>query len=150
MLLSDCAYAQADLRLCWSHIPHFWESHVAAQMSMARIPSINDLYYIIEHWTRQIDVCSYFESLCALCIVCIPVKAQICFDEWKYFKNWHVVMEAAIRDGFIPYPTGAIITVLYKGVRHKENAFVAKIFVFYVLGSTGARASPASLSRLCP
>ena len=24
------AYAQADLRLCWSHIPHFWNSHVAA------------------------------------------------------------------------------------------------------------------------
>ena len=20
-------YAQADLRLCWSHIPHFWKSH---------------------------------------------------------------------------------------------------------------------------
>ena len=21
-------YAQADLRLCWSHIPHCWKSHV--------------------------------------------------------------------------------------------------------------------------
>ena len=27
-LWSDCAYAQADLRLCWSHIPHCWKSHV--------------------------------------------------------------------------------------------------------------------------
>ena len=31
-LWSDCAYAQADLRLCWSHIPHCWKSHVAAQV----------------------------------------------------------------------------------------------------------------------
>ena len=26
MLWSDCVYAQADLRLCWSHIPHYWKS----------------------------------------------------------------------------------------------------------------------------
>ena len=25
-------YAQADLRLCWSHIPHCWKSHVTAQV----------------------------------------------------------------------------------------------------------------------
>ena len=29
---SDCAYAQAGLSLCWSHIPHCWESHVTAQI----------------------------------------------------------------------------------------------------------------------
>ena len=29
-LWSDCAYAQADLRLCWSHIPHCWKPHVTA------------------------------------------------------------------------------------------------------------------------
>ena len=27
-------YVQADLRLCWSHIPHCWKSHVAAQILM--------------------------------------------------------------------------------------------------------------------
>ena len=27
-------YAQADLRLCWSHIPHCWKSHVAAHISL--------------------------------------------------------------------------------------------------------------------
>ena len=31
-LCSDCAYAQADLRLCWSHIPQCWKSHVTAQI----------------------------------------------------------------------------------------------------------------------
>ena len=30
MLWSDCAYAQADLSLCWSHIPHCWKSHALA------------------------------------------------------------------------------------------------------------------------
>ena len=28
-LWQDCAYAQADLKLFWSHIPHCWKSHVA-------------------------------------------------------------------------------------------------------------------------
>ena len=32
-LWSVCAYAQADLRLCWSHIPHCWKSHALAQFS---------------------------------------------------------------------------------------------------------------------
>ena len=27
---SDCAYAQAGLSLCWSHIPHCWKSYVAS------------------------------------------------------------------------------------------------------------------------
>ena len=27
-LLSACAYAQAGLSLCWSHIPYCWKSHV--------------------------------------------------------------------------------------------------------------------------
>ena len=31
-LWSDCIYAQADLRPCWSHIPHCWKSHVTAQL----------------------------------------------------------------------------------------------------------------------
>ena len=25
-------YVQADLRICWSHIPHCWKSHVAANI----------------------------------------------------------------------------------------------------------------------
>ena len=29
---SDRAYAQTDLRLCWSHIPHCWKSHVEAHL----------------------------------------------------------------------------------------------------------------------
>ena len=33
-LWSDCGYAQADLRLCWSHIPHCWKSHVTAHIEV--------------------------------------------------------------------------------------------------------------------
>ena len=32
-LWSDSAYAQADLRLCWSHKPHCWKSHALAQLN---------------------------------------------------------------------------------------------------------------------
>ena len=31
-LWSDCTYVQADLRLCWSHIPHCWKSHALAHL----------------------------------------------------------------------------------------------------------------------
>ena len=42
-LWSDCAYAQAGLSLCWSHIPHCWKSHVSAHIVV--------LEYIV-HGTR--------------------------------------------------------------------------------------------------
>ena len=37
------AYAQADLRLCWSHIPHFWKFHVVAHL-MSVNDKCNDLH----------------------------------------------------------------------------------------------------------
>ena len=33
--LAMALYAQADLRLCWSHIPHCWKSNVDAHMCIA-------------------------------------------------------------------------------------------------------------------
>ena len=33
-LKSDCGYAQADLRLCWSDIPHCWKSHAVAHIHL--------------------------------------------------------------------------------------------------------------------
>ena len=32
-LWSDCASVQADLTLCWLHIPPYWKSHVAAHIT---------------------------------------------------------------------------------------------------------------------
>ena len=34
---SDCAYAQADLRFCWSQKPHCWKSHALAHITFCRI-----------------------------------------------------------------------------------------------------------------
>ena len=36
-LWSDCAYAQAGLRLCWLHIRNCWKSHALAQISFILI-----------------------------------------------------------------------------------------------------------------
>ena len=36
-LWSDCTYVQADLSLCWMHIPHCWKSHIAAHLYLADI-----------------------------------------------------------------------------------------------------------------
>ena len=33
-LWSNCAYAQAGLSHCWSHIPHCWKSHVKAHWQL--------------------------------------------------------------------------------------------------------------------
>ena len=50
-LWSDCAYAQAGLRLCWSHIPHCWKSHALAQLECLQlyctILSINYRHYLL-------------------------------------------------------------------------------------------------------
>ena len=35
-LRSYCAYAQAGLSHCWSHISHCWKSHVAAQINLSQ------------------------------------------------------------------------------------------------------------------
>ena len=44
-LWSDCAYAQADLRLCWSHIPHCWKSHATAHIWIGLV-----LKFWAVHW----------------------------------------------------------------------------------------------------
>ena len=33
-------YAQADLRLCWSHIPHCWKSHVGLKIDAFLSPKL--------------------------------------------------------------------------------------------------------------
>ena len=42
-LWSDCAYAQSDLRLCWSHILHCWKFHVAAQLYQVALHQVAKL-----------------------------------------------------------------------------------------------------------
>ena len=48
-------YAQADLRLCWSHILDCWKSHVAAHISLHyQVPfyykiNIFDIIFVFDH-----------------------------------------------------------------------------------------------------
>ena len=55
-LWSDCAYAQAGLSLCWSHIPHCWKSHATAQMKAISILKLKQLQ-------TQLWSCFYFNWL---------------------------------------------------------------------------------------
>ena len=55
-LWSDCAYAQAGLSLCWSHIPHCWKSHATAQMKAISIKKLKQLQ-------KQLWSCFYFNWL---------------------------------------------------------------------------------------
>ena len=54
-LWSDCRYAQADLRLCWSHIPHCWKSHALAQTIklVLSIGAKNHCWFI--YWKRYFN-----------------------------------------------------------------------------------------------
>ena len=74
-LWSDCAYAQADLRLCLSHIPHCWKSHVAAQM-------FKKLYYP-NITTRLIK-----HSVWALYIWAQLLKSVTCLVWNPVFATW--------------------------------------------------------------
>ena len=47
-LWSECAYAQADLSLCWSHIPHCWKYHVATQMYRCYVQCIFTISKIVD------------------------------------------------------------------------------------------------------
>ena len=49
-LWSDCAYAQADLRLCWSHITHCWKSHVAAHVLFDCFDRVNNYNSAVAQW----------------------------------------------------------------------------------------------------
>ena len=46
----DCPYAQADLRLCWLHIPHCWKSHALAQFNVVISAGIHKTLVWIGNW----------------------------------------------------------------------------------------------------
>ena len=58
-LWSDCASAQADLRICWSHIPHCWKSHALAHiLYIKRAPVCR-----IRPWPRLIMTLAWWDVL---------------------------------------------------------------------------------------
>ena len=61
-LWSDCAYAQADLRLCWLHIPHCWKSHALVQLKQRTCNGLAVLGPTVDLAEIEITGC----SVCAL------------------------------------------------------------------------------------
>ena len=77
---SDCAYAQADLSLCWSHIPHCWKSHVVAHYS-------NDfVILLLVVISKLFHFFGYFFSSSAVFFFFLFFFSKLTFSK-KYFKN---------------------------------------------------------------
>ena len=73
-LWSDCTYAQADLRHCWSHIPHWWKSHVAAHL----------ILIMACFWSRRVSVAMRDW-------LCFKLDWSFKFFWWKkWFHSVHV------------------------------------------------------------
>ena len=72
-LWSDCAYAQADLRLCWLHIPHCWKSHALAQF----------LYLRVQGGEKESEPA----SSARLCSCCVYVNARSEGSDEMLFNN---------------------------------------------------------------
>ena len=66
-LWSDCAYAQADLRLCWSPIPHCWKSHATAHWARIWDLYANDSFKHLR-WRIKSKVWSEFSYTLFFCV----------------------------------------------------------------------------------
>ena len=87
-LWSGCAYAQAGLRLCWSHIPNCWKSHALAHFFSKSIRSSSgqaifnfrkfqrnkgecccflDRQYLIPQYICVIKVNAFFYAMIVIC-----------------------------------------------------------------------------------
>ena len=83
-LWSDCAYAQADLRLCWSQIPHCWKSHALALLL------IFVYYYIIYKLTTSVW------------LRCPSTAASHGFQEATFQKSTHGLETEGLRVRALP------------------------------------------------
>ena len=79
-LWSDCVYAQADLRLCWSHIPHCWKSHVAAKLWWCKTVYMQDDNYVCKSWLNDIYGVSvdFFKTRNCACETSIYYPHTLC------------------------------------------------------------------------
>ena len=87
-------YAQADLRLCWSHALHCWKSHVAAQI-MARglqgsIPGPNHLFLLIKDIvdTSQTFIRLFADDTSFNLIVVLNITALKLNSDLLKYQQW--------------------------------------------------------------
>ena len=83
MLWSDCAYAQADLRLCLSHTPHCWKYLASAQL-------VVDAYLSI---SGQLSVVTWFRLWILLACVILTYLVLFDFDSLRPINNLSVIKE---------------------------------------------------------
>ena len=107
-LWSDCAYAQADLRFCWSHIPHCWKSHVAAHYVMGTVHNLQltdflwpHTFVTIFYHFSTVPLISYYNFWVTLC--------------QKHFKK--IAKELWI------WHTAKIVDLAHKGLRALRGYF---------------------------
>ena len=81
-LWSVCAYAQAGLSLCWSHIPHCWKSHVAAQLCSCCNVAVCVLCLFLA--VPMLAFCLWFKHF--LVILMFSTKFQV--PNWSY--SWAI------------------------------------------------------------
>ena len=58
-LWSDCTYAQADRRPCWSHIPHCWKSHAQAHF-ISKLGAGYEMCLVWAHYKQ----CTTIRGMC--------------------------------------------------------------------------------------
>ena len=93
-LWSDCAYAQADLRLCWSHIPHCWKSHALAHIGCMIKKTVNSrIILTVSTYTLQKPRrdCTNLSAQSYL----TRIKFQILFSKRLWCKYFSVVWSTA-------------------------------------------------------
>ena len=107
-LWSDCAYAQAGLSLCWSHIPHCWKSHVVAQIlnSEKRINAILFEINALVHRASNLRESTVVFLLCNFTIkhvhvVIVPILGHIISDFEELPQRWLLTSPYIMKDTYL-------------------------------------------------
>ena len=95
-LWSDCAYAQADLRLCWSHMTHCWKPHALAHLGICICRSSPEtkvqllpIFFSSKISRRRLLKCVCLSAHPSLCpFICMSVQLSIdALRGYVYFVN---------------------------------------------------------------
>ena len=109
-LWSDCAYVQADLRLCWSHIPHCWKSYALAHIWVRVISKSAVIKYGPERVYLKYQIHIRLDIFCTLLLhSCYQISIKdsnyklvcSCKQSWKQCGSWSAGFSDASWSGSI-------------------------------------------------
>ena len=104
-LWSDCAYAQADLRLCWSHIPHCWRFHALAHM----VHPLGDIRDLDLYWWFQTR-----EFVCFNLLVNVNSVTSWMRPFWPHYHNLSKL--GCVPVGDVTYQISKLWSILFSGM----------------------------------